>query len=140
METKSCASCGQVLPISEFYLRSDTGRYRSHCKKCHGTRSYATRDKFNHRKISYKSQLKANYDLTVEDFQNMFETQQRKCGICEVQLENIFEGIEGVRPAVDHCHNTLKIRGLLCTECNSAIGKLRDNPDLLRKGIEWLEK
>ena len=139
MESKVCTSCGETLPISEFYLRSDTGAYRSQCKSCHGEHSYSTRDKSKHRINSYRSQLKKKYGMDAEAFNVMYEEQEGKCGICDIQLENIFTDTEGVRPAVDHCHRTGKVRGLLCTECNSGIGKLKDDPELLRKGIKWLE-
>lgn len=45
------------------------------------------------------------------------------------------------RPArhIDHCHRTSKIRGLLCRQCNSALGLFQDRPDLLRRAAEYLE-
>lgn len=41
---------------------------------------------------------------------------------------------------MDHCHDSSRIRGLLCHTCNSGIGKLRDNPELLRKAADYLER
>lgn len=41
---------------------------------------------------------------------------------------------------LDHCHNTNKIRGVLCRKCNSGIGLLQDNIDMLKKAIEYLSK
>lgn len=46
----------------------------------------------------------------------------------------------GHRLAVDHDHETRRVRGLLCHACNAGIGKLRDSPDLLRKAIDYLER
>ncbi|WP_347878324.1 endonuclease VII domain-containing protein [Streptomyces sp. KS 21] len=40
---------------------------------------------------------------------------------------------------VDHCHETGRVRGVLCFNCNSAIGKLGDDPDILRRAISYLE-
>jgi hypothetical protein len=41
--------------------------------------------------------------------------------------------------AIDHCHDTLKIRGLLCNNCNNGLGRFKDNPDSLRKAADYLE-
>jgi hypothetical protein len=58
------------------------------------------------------------------------------CGICGKATE---PGRWG-NLHIDHCHKTGKVRGVLCSECNSAIGKLKDDPDLLRKAIVYLER
>lgn len=42
--------------------------------------------------------------------------------------------------SVDHCHKTLKVRGLLCGNCNRGLGLLQDNPDFLRKAADYIEK
>jgi hypothetical protein len=43
------------------------------------------------------------------------------------------------RFAVDHCHTSGKIRGLLCTNCNTAIGLLKDDPNALQRAIDWVK-
>lgn len=43
------------------------------------------------------------------------------------------------RLAVDHCHNTSKVRGLLCTNCNVGIGMFRHDPELLEKAKNYLK-
>lgn len=62
----------------------------------------------------------------------MLREQGGTCAICH--------GTETVgRLAVDHCHSTGRVRGLLCTNCNQAIGKLKDDSQLLRNAINYLE-
>ena len=64
----------------------------------------------------------------------MIADQKGKCAICEAELDN------GKHTCVDHCHTTGKIRGLLCTRCNWALGGFKDNPVILHSAIKYLQK
>jgi len=79
--------------------------------------------------------LKRNYGITASERQQMLDAQNGECAICGIRESKCKK-----RHAVDHCHETGKIRGILCTNCNSAIGKLQDNTELLKKAIAYLEK
>ena len=63
----------------------------------------------------------------------MLEKQNYKCKICGNGEEEA-----GHELRVDHCHNTGKIRGLLCSQCNTALGLLKDNPDNIQKALEYI--
>lgn len=65
----------------------------------------------------------------------MFAEQNGCCAICGDHQSNQARSM-----AVDHCHETGRVRGLLCMKCNTGIGKLGDSPELLRKAIAYLEK
>ena len=65
-------------------------------------------------------------------FKQMYEHQGGKCALCEEQCLTERE------LAVDHCHKTGKIRGLICMRCNVALGAFEDNPLLLEKAIYYL--
>jgi hypothetical protein len=80
-----------------------------------------------------KHNLKRYYGLTVAEHQALLLGQGGACAICT--------GDNGERRdlAVDHCHKTQKVRGLLCDRCNQAIGLFKDNPTLLRAAIAYLE-
>lgn len=76
--------------------------------------------------------LRRLYGITLLQYQQMEKEQGGGCAIC---------GGKGKRRlAVDHCHATGKPRALLCDNCNTALGSLRDDPLLLRKAIEYLER
>ena len=79
-----------------------------------------------------KSKLKAQYGMTVEAYDAMLEVQGGVCKICSANPE------KGRRLSVDHCHTTGRIRGLLCSNCNLAIGSMRDNPLFLESAAQYL--
>ena len=80
----------------------------------------------------YKSKRFDKYGITKQQFDIALESQQYKCAICL----NLFS--DKNRVYVDHCHDTGKVRGLLCFHCNTGLGQFRDNVDLLQKGVEYL--
>jgi hypothetical protein len=60
----------------------------------------------------------------------MYENQNGKCKICAVTSENLY---------IDHDHKSMEVRGLLCRDCNSALGLFRDNTEILENAIEYLK-
>jgi hypothetical protein len=82
-------------------------------------------------KIARNSALKANYGITVSEYDAMFKSQRGKCAICSEKY--------GKTLHVDHCHRTNKVRGLLCHKCNMAIGLLQDSTKLLNRAISYLQ-
>lgn len=84
--------------------------------------------------------LKKMFGITLQDYQCMAESQNHRCAICgELETGTDKQGVPRRMP-VDHCHATGKIRELLCSACNKALGGFRDRPDLLRKAAEYVEK
>lgn len=81
-----------------------------------------------------KQNLKQNYGITVEDYEAMLESQDYKCPICEVDFNE-----HPRRPHVDHDHATGQVRAVLCDNCNSGIGHMKDNADNLKRAIAYLE-
>lgn len=77
--------------------------------------------------------LRRNYGITLEHYNYLLASQNGVCLICARK------NVGGRRLAVDHCHATRKIRGLLCAPCNTALGAMRDSPSQLRRAAEYLE-
>jgi hypothetical protein len=73
------------------------------------------------------------YQLTPQMYQALVTRQNGKCAICEGTNPG------GDRLAVDHDHQTGKVRGLLCHNCNIGLGNFQDSRDALRKAIVYLE-
>ena len=85
------------------------------------------------------------HKITKQEHDELIEKQENRCAIC--RKEETRKGRSGdLAPlCIDHCHSCEKkgnhaIRGLLCHDCNSGIGKLRDCPDILRAALNYLEK
>lgn len=78
--------------------------------------------------------FKRKYDITLEEYELRLHKQDFKCEICKAQ-ETSFDGKSGTlrRLAVDHCHKTNKVRGLLCWRCNAVLGKVEEDIDLLER-------
>ena len=75
---------------------------------------------------------KKKYGITVDQLGEMLKLQDGKCSICKITLDEVFY--------VDHCHKTGKVRGVLCQDCNMGIGRLKDDPAILRSAISYLEQ
>lgn len=74
----------------------------------------------------------------VTKYNELLKAQNNKCSICLKEETASFKG----KPrslAIDHCHKTGKVRGLLCSKCNMAIGLLDDNLDVLNNIIRYLK-
>lgn len=78
------------------------------------------------------SYLQRNYGMTIADYEHMLSGQGGGCGICG-KLPT------GRRLVVDHCHATGRVRGLLCTACNKAIGALGDTTDGVERALLYLK-
>jgi hypothetical protein len=77
-----------------------------------------------------KSALKSKYGLTWEKYQTLLRRQNRRCRICSGGL---------LEPHVDHDHSSGKVRGLLCHNCNTALGMFKDSARLLRRAAMYIE-
>lgn len=90
----------------------------------------------NNPEIRKSALLKYEFGITLSDFNDMLSAQDGGCAIC---------GQTQTRPgtkylAVDHCHTTGKIRGLLCDRCNRGLGFFKDSPELLVAAAEYLKR
>lgn len=114
---KLCRMCGEVKPHSEWHRNTTASDgLATRCKACRAAEGRA-------------SHLKRNYGLTEAERDAMVAAQRGLCVIC----------LAAPPVHVDHCHKTGRVRGVLCFNCNSAIGKLGDNPDAVRRAAAYLE-
>lgn len=156
---KVCTKCNIEKSTSEYGVdKSNRGGYRYECKVCYNARSreYARNNKelikvrnaakAEARQAYYQSpagiessrraHLKRMYNITLEEYNKMSDTQDHKCAICGGEEMNYKNKVL----CVDHNHITGEIRGLLCGTCNIAIGHFKDNIRLLEQGIQYLNR
>lgn len=82
-------------------------------------------------------QYKRRYGITIEQFDEMRQSQNNCCAICREEFKPVRQKLA---IHVDHCHDSLKVRGLLCARCNVGIGLLGDSVARLRDAIAYLER
>lgn len=83
--------------------------------------------------------LQRNFGIGLSEYRSLYEKQNGLCGICHRPASDFKRSL-----AVDHCHKTLRIRGLLCPFCNRGLRYYQDDPEsmeragiYLRQGTEW---
>lgn len=148
---KSCTKCQNIKYLDEFYWANKSKTIlASACKQCCKKESVQNRKKDPLRKIKQQAyakknpdklknnQLKTTYGITLIQYQTLLKKQNNVCAICENE-ETVIWNNKPNYLCVDHCHSTKKIRGILCRDCNAALGKFQDSPDLLRKAATYLE-
>ena len=103
-------------------------------------------DKFAERNKNWRSknveklrlyEINRKFNISSEEYKELQRKQNGVCAICECPETAVRRGIV-LELAVDHCHDTGKVRGLLCSNCNTGIGKLKDSATLVRKAYEYL--
>lgn len=101
----------------------------SQCKEC--LQEYA-------KEHQTRLHLKKRFNLTQSEYDLILENQNGVCAICKEEEKVIDGQSKKLKPlSVDHCHNTGKIRGLLCTACNTGIGLLKHEPYILKAAAEY---
>lgn len=160
---KTCPHCKTEKPLSEFHRRNIVGETPGHaswCKACTAEKqrlyykknidkaravrkAYYRSHKDQFRKYYLKEKvsgsrrethLRKRYEIGSEDYEKLYRSQNGCCAICK---QSHVDGTP--RLTVDHDHKTNVVRGLLCFRCNVGVGNFRDNPDLMRSAIEYLE-
>lgn len=161
MSTKPCRLCGEVKSLTEFHRASDMrDGHRGECKACFRESARARYDsaravaratkwreqnpeRFREYQARYRARperkrkmrdlyYRRTFGISADEFDALLDEQGGGCAVC------------GRRPArvaslhLDHCHDTGRVRGILCLSCNQGIGKFRDDPELLERAAWYL--
>lgn len=161
---KPCSICGESKPVDDF-RKLKNGR-SSHCKPCAAThlrewraknadklkaqrrertlsvtpeekaaRQAAERAGYAKNPDRWRShRLRHQYGITLDQYREMLKSQGGVCAICKKEC------ISGRSLAVDHDHETDKVRQLLCANCNRGLGFFQDSPELLKIASAYLDR
>ena len=114
-------------------LRRNLLKYRQTDKYKEYRRKYKNSEKYKLQRRD--SLLRKNFGVTLEQYNQMLNSQNGVCAICNQHTEKEVRML-----AVDHCHKTGKVRGLLCRFCNQALGQFNDDTQRLSNAINYLNK
>ncbi|QFR02426.1 recombination endonuclease VII [Streptomyces phaeolivaceus] len=114
---KYCRTCGEIKPYSEWTKnRSASDGLATLCRTCKASKGRA-------------HHLKREYGITEAERDELIASQGGVCCICLAALP----------VHVDHCHETGRVRGVLCFSCNAALGQFKDRPDVMRRAATYVE-
>lgn len=167
MDTKTCSLCKLDFPIDEFRIVKKAKGFRtSHCRACSAkylrewrkankdrllaerkaryeletdadreARRLAQRESYAKDPRRFRDRnLRAQFGITIDQYDAMLAEQDGLCAICGLKCTS------GRQLAVDHDHKTGAVRGLLCGNCNRALGHLQDDLRNARAAVAYLEK
>lgn len=113
-----CNGCQGFVPVSDWFSnRGSRSGLSSYCKRCMRVKGA-------------ESHLRRTYGLSATDYQRVSRTQGGVCAICR----------DGAAAHVDHDHETGRVRGLLCFNCNAGLGQFKDKTELLMAAMTYLRE
>lgn len=133
LANKVCTECGIEKPRSDYYLRKNGHLQSGRCKACTNAckKRKAAEEKWRDANPDQirRARDARKYGISAEESDRLRAV--TNCQICGVS-------IEGMSQHIDHCHETGRVRGVLCTNCNLMLGNAKDNPETLRRAIDYL--
>ena len=152
MTTRPCRKCGSpdLHPSS---ARSGDWSCRK-CKAAYHRQYRSTRRKLfsekeklrranmppdaKERTLRYQRSVSRRFGISAAELESLHQSQGGRCAICGD--EQSAKSTKVRRLAVDHCHRTGKVRGLLCLNCNTGLGRFKDMPELLLNAVNYLKR
>lgn len=128
---KTCSTCKQEKSLGDFHKnKCSSDGYQSNCKNCNCEKT-KQRDPDQWRKYN----LMRNFGITPEQYNTLLEKQKHRCAICDKHEDQFKKKL-----AVDHDHQTHRIRGLLCTACNYHLIRRHRDASILRKMADYVDQ
>jgi hypothetical protein len=117
-QSQNCKECKKTKPFTDFGINTATKTgYNYACKEC-----------IKHR--NQEQYFKHLWGLSLSELEQLKKKQKYKCACCKEKVDLV----------IDHHHKTGLVRGLLCNQCNQAIGKLKDNEQIVSNVLRYLKK
>jgi hypothetical protein len=117
-DTRECRQCRREKPLNApHFQRHNKGGFRHVCRVC----------------MNLNHQL-GKYGLTREQFESVLAEQDGRCKICRSE----FDTRDGYTLGVDHCHETCRLRGILCGNCNLGISYFKHDAEIALAAVAYL--
>ena len=133
---KRCAKCKVMQPVQNFGKKNTaTDRMAHRCRAC---RSVDGRERYAKNPGRIRNYLwLTKYQITPADYKLLLDKQGGVCGICQQPEMSTYKGTRRLL-AVDHNHASGIVRGLLCANCNTGLGKFKDDSGRLLAASNYL--
>jgi hypothetical protein len=134
---KLCPKCDKEIKYKNKRNFVESVKKNIKCKSCCVHKLAWLRMLPREERLAHKRNLKLQgmYGIDAEKWNEMFLQQNGCCKICnrhQTEFKN--------KLSVDHCHKTGKVRGLLCNDCNRGLGSFKDNTELIKIAINYLNE
>lgn len=139
--TKICTMCGNPKSLNNFRPRGGAQKHllKSRCNTCLYSEHRKWVEKNPDRVQDYRQKDSwtlakrcSRRGITPEQLVDCYERQERCCAICKDEIALIDS-------AIDHNHETGEFRGVLCRQCNRALGMFRDSVKILLSAVDYLK-
>lgn len=130
---KICPNCKTEKHLHDYW------KGQSSCIECV---KHKQKNRWNNRtpKKRLEQHLKYKYGISPERFLEALTNQNGDCAICQTTLPDLFVYEDRRRGyAIDHNHKTGEFRGILCLSCNTLLGMAKDDPEILKEAIIYLQ-
>lgn len=138
-ETRKCVDCSRWLPLSDYYKDSKHPSGKEECckpcaraRRANGVRKYGPHCERGHPATLTPKEHTSG--ILQSEYLFLLQRQNGVCAICAKTCTS------GRKLAVDHCHTTGLVRGLLCMKCNIGLGHFRENPLFLASAITYVQR
>lgn len=130
---RSCLKCSEVKDETEFYKdRNRKDGLRTKCKVCWNEDSltyyYTNKESLVEKRKDYH--YRRTYGISLEERDSKEARQNGRCMICNEEKALV----------VDHCHDSGKVRDMLCITCNQALGMFKEDKEILERAIIYIDK
>ena len=128
-----CVKCEQVKALTEFTQNKENHLGKRHiCKKCSSLlhKEWRQKNLCALRKKDRINHYVRKYGLPIEEAETLCESRLGTCEICNEQKQLV----------IDHCHKSGKVRGKICSHCNSVLGYANENIDILLRATHYIRK
>lgn len=131
-----CKECVNIISKKYYYknkekIQKRMNKYSSEHRE--QKREYAKTWYIKNKDRKKEYHIRKAFGIDISKYNIILKNQNNKCAICDIDNNNLNRSL-----VIDHCHKTGKIRGLLCGRCNLMLGNIKDNKNILKKMIKYL--